>query len=385
MSYSKKRRLNDSSTVAFGNTSLKNIILRARIKQLLEIGYKQKDIVETLNVSRSMVSMVDKRCVFDYLESFLDKKRDGRPLYYTEKVRQEVVYSTEKTGFSPRNHKLSNPDGPSRSTIQRIIKKNNLVPYRFKRASRMRDFNRIARLDWCKLMVNEDIHYWEKFLITDSKIFRLDSGYNPQNQRLYRNRDRKNEVPIHQKDKKSSGIHFYGGMSHLGLTDLIKVDQNVTSTVYIREVLPVLVKKHRRRRSTYGDTDKVKLFEEVTDFTLEQDHASAHDAQATQDWLEDSGIDFLRPDDTPPKMDDLWPIERVWAIMTQEVYKHPPPQTLIELEKRVRLSWKNFNKVTLKKLIHEIPFRIEAIIHADGGKIFEPLGRCECDICKRNT
>ena len=127
--------------------------------------YKQREVVETLDVSRSIVSMVAKRCVFDFPESFLDKKRDGRPLYYTEEVRQEVVSATEKIGFSTRKHKLRNPDGPSRRTIQRIIRDNNLVPYRFKR-SRMRDFNRIARLDWCKLMVNEDIHYWEKFLIT---------------------------------------------------------------------------------------------------------------------------------------------------------------------------------------------------------------------------
>ena len=48
---------------------------------------------------------------------------------------------------------------------------------------------------------------------------------------------------IHQKDKKSSGIHFYGGMSHLGLTDLIKVDQNVTAAVYIRKVLPASVNR----------------------------------------------------------------------------------------------------------------------------------------------
>jgi len=47
---------------------------------------------------------------------------------------------------------------------------------------------------------------------------------------------------IHQKDKKSSGIHFYGGMSHLGLTDLIK-DQNVTAAVYILKVLPASVNR----------------------------------------------------------------------------------------------------------------------------------------------
>ena len=69
----------------------------------------------------------------------------------------------------------------------------------------------------------------------------------------------------------------------------------------------------------------------------------------------------------------LWPIEHVcvWAIMTQQVYQHPAQETetIEELSTRVENALKNFNVKTLKKLIHEIPFRIKkAIIQNEGKK-----------------
>ena len=31
-------------------------------------------------------------------------------------------------------------------------------------------------------------------------------------------------------------------------------------------------------------------------------------------------LDFFTKEETPSKLDDVWPIERVWAIMTKMVY-----------------------------------------------------------------
>ena len=67
--------------------------------------------------------------------------------------------------------------------------------------------------------------------------------------------------------------------------------------------------------------------------------------------------------------------------MTQQVYQHPGPETIEELSSRVENAWKNFNVKTLKKLIHEIPFRIKAIIQNEGKRIEGPFGHCECEIC----
>ncbi len=123
------------------------------------------------------------------------------------------------------------------------------------------------------------------------------------------------------------------------------------------------------------------LFDDSSDFILEQDHASVHDSHETQEWLLHQGINFISSEDSPPKLDDLWPIERVWAVMTQQVYAFLPPENLSELRIRIENAWKGFNPKTLKKLVHEIPFRIKAIIKNEGERIPRPLGHCLCDIC----
>ena len=81
------------------------------------------------------------------------------------------------------------------------------------------------------------MQFWEWLLISDSKIFTLDGGYNPQNQnqRQYLRKEDKrpdytNTTFQRQKKAKVFIINYYGGMSHLGLTDIIKVTGTVTVT-----------------------------------------------------------------------------------------------------------------------------------------------------------
>ena len=250
-----------------------------------------------------------------------------------------------------------------------------------RKSSRVKEWHIRARYEWCNLMKDEPLGYWKSMLITDSKIFRLDGGYNPQNQRQYLLKGEKHLIRRHDKDKISKGIHYYGGLSYLGLTDLVKIKGSVNAQKYVEDVLPKLVFKHQKRRKKEGLATEVMLFDDPSTFIFEQDHASCHDAKVTQEWLSENCYDFISSEDAPSKLDDLWPIERVWAIMTARVYAHPRPQTIKELEKRVEYCWKNFDRVTLKKLIHEIPLRIQAIIKNGGKKIDKPLGHCECNIC----
>ena len=38
----------------------------------------------------------------------------------------------------------------------------------------------------------------------------------------------------------------------------------------------------------------------------------------------------------PPKMDDFWPIERIWAILAQRVFRSPGPKTIAAVMQRIR-------------------------------------------------
>ncbi len=48
-----------------------------------------------------------------------------------------------------------------------------------------------------------------------------------------------------------------------------------------------------------GSATEVMLFKDPTQFTFEQNHASAH-ANQTQEWLFHNGIDFITAMDAPP-------------------------------------------------------------------------------------
>ena len=112
------------------------------------------------------------------------------------------------------------------------------------------------------------MQFWESLLISDSKIFTLDGGYNPQNQRQYLKKEDKNKIIVHSKDKKSKGVHYYGGMSHLGLTDIVKVTGTVTAKKYINSILPKLIFKPQKRRKITGLATEVMLFDDPSEFVF---------------------------------------------------------------------------------------------------------------------
>ena len=88
-----------------------------------------------------------------------------------------------------------------------------------------------------------------------------------------------------------------------------------------------------------------------------------------------------------PKMDDFWPIERLWAIMAERVFRSPRPQTIAAVMRRVREEYRSFDKKNLTKLIHELPAKMNEIRRLKGKKILvnfdpskSPFG-CKCSIC----
>ena len=105
-----------------------------------------------------LFSNIKKKCSFDDVHSFLDDFRSGRPVEYDDKrTNKKILEATTNLNFSPRKYIKGKPEGPKRSTVQRILKKNNLNPYRCRRSSRVKDWHIKARFEWCKLMETRTI------------------------------------------------------------------------------------------------------------------------------------------------------------------------------------------------------------------------------------
>ncbi len=112
-------------------------------------------------------------------------------------------------------------------TIQKITQKSGIKNYKKRKAGGIREHRKATRLCWCDENKNWSLEYCEKLLITDSKVFTVDGGYNPQNQRYYCWNSE--DVPVHYFDKSKKGVHVYGGMSARGLTKLIFMKEHITA------------------------------------------------------------------------------------------------------------------------------------------------------------
>ena len=58
-----------------------------------------------------------------------------------EKEETKILEATTNPNFSPRKYVKSKCDGLKRSTVRRILKRNNLHPYRCKLSSRVKDWH----------------------------------------------------------------------------------------------------------------------------------------------------------------------------------------------------------------------------------------------------
>ena len=88
------------------------------------------------------------------------------------------------------------------------------------------------------------------------------------------------------------------------------------------------------------------------------------------------------------KIDHFW---RFWAhfgaILAQKAFRHPRPERIDLLMRRVREAARTIAPETLIKLVHELPARMQEIYKQKGKKIpadwkaKNSRYRCRCSIC----
>ena len=66
-----------------------------------------------------------------------------------------------------------------------------------------------------------------------------------------------------------------------------------------------------------------------------------------------------------PKWDDFWPIERLWAIQSQRVYRNPRPTHISGVMRRLREEVRNTDPKTLPRLVHVLPATMDEICRVE--------------------
>lgn len=101
------------------------------------------------------------------------------------------------------------------------------------------------------------------------------------------------------------------------------------------------------------------------------DNAHVHTARIIKKVLEDLHIQIML---WPPYSPDLNPIENLWAIMKQEIYKlHPELEHAPDTEETRQLliqaakeAWHAIDQQVRVKLSTTMPYRVQAVIEANG-------------------
>ena len=78
-------------------------------------------------------------------------------------------------------------------------------------------------------------------------------------------------------------------------------------------------------------------------------------APFVQAWCQKDLPTLYQSEDRPVNSRDVNPLETIWIIVDETIYKDPAPKTLDELRQWLRFAWKNVTLDTLWELVHSIP------------------------------
>ena len=123
--------------------------------------------------------------------------------------------------------------GISTGSVSNGFKKLGLFAYRRGVQSRLKRKHIEITFKVSKTMRHKNVKFWERFLITDEKIWTVDGYFNPQNDRV--RAKCKEDVESVERDKFPGKRMVWLGMSARGLTPLVYFKGSVNGNIYKKQ------------------------------------------------------------------------------------------------------------------------------------------------------
>ena len=116
---------------------------------------------------------------------------------------------------------------------------------------------------------------------------------------------------------------------------ILYLKDRLTADYYINNILEKEVKPLLRRKNVNEAIDKRKLFSSNRHMMFVQNGGPALAAKATQAQCKRNLPNFIEETSWPPNSPDINPVENLWSIMDEFVYKNPIPKTMKHLKRRL--------------------------------------------------
>ncbi|KAF4648455.1 hypothetical protein FOL47_003206, partial [Perkinsus chesapeaki] len=282
-----------------------------------------------------------------------------------------------------------------KSSVSRIFKGLGLGSFIRQRGSRLTSKHEERRFAFASHWMNKSPQWWERVLITDEKMWELHpAAANRQVNRL--RAKRASEILTLETDKFPAKLHCWGAMSARGVLKLRWIEGTLDGPSYVKIL-----------ESVKDDEELPELFPPGVPWVFEDDSASPHVSSVAREWKEQNFESrFLVfhsatrkhqgvPVDElewfhPPKLDDVWPIERLWAIVSNRVMKPnscPGSNDKVAWKNLIEDAWKSIPASTFVRLVHAIPAKLAEIVRVGGERIgaqWSSRGKeraCDCPTC----
>lgn len=313
------------------------------------INFLAREFGRTVN--RSTCQRIVRK--YEKTGSVANKPRSGRPMKLGSRtqrlVRRIMTNNRTRTLRQLSSHLRSVGFSVCRNTVKKVLQKYGLR----RRVAVRRPLltKRICRehLAWAKKRVNWGVDKWKSVVFTDEKIFRV--GNNSRSTYVTRLPSEKySPACIQTTVKHGLQVHVWGAIGWHGVSDLKLVRGNLTAAGYQETVI--------RDIKEIGE----RIANRTCSFVFQQDNASAHSAQSTQQFLAAQNCRTLPWCGNSP---DQSQIENAWSVVAHAVDYNVTNKD--DLFRNVCKAWSDIDVSYIRRLYKSMPRRMAAVVAARGG------------------